>query len=366
MKKKASQTVAKSVAKTAAKKRTTPKRSVAGAPAVKPAVTMVPAAAPEGLVKARARKHRVTSAVSSKVSAPAKMPGASEPAERLSVRAMSKPETPSKQVSAPQRHLADRAEKTDGNEVARRHGEGTKMRSQISQEHDALAPYVRIAQKHPPLTREREFALSAAARGGDAKARQLLINHNLAFVLSMCRRYANKGCRLDDLVQEGMIGLLKAVEHFDPARGNRFSTYASWWIRAYVQKYLRDMRATVKPIVAQPGQERFALPRDFSLDAPIGDDDDTTHLDRLEDGGPSQEDRYLRDEHSEEVRDALERIRKRLGGLGWDIVRQRLEEETPRTLEEIGKDWGLSRERVRQVEKSTRSFLERYLESFAA
>jgi len=240
------------------------------------------------------------------------------------------------------------------------------MRSQLAMEYESLAPYLKIAQTHPPLTREQEYDLSTRARGGDKTARRLLVNHNVAFVLSMCRRYAGKGCRFDDLVQEGMIGLLKAVEHFDPAKGNRFSTYASWWIRAYAQKYLRDMRATVKPIVSQPGQERHLLPRDFSLDSPVGDDDETTHLERLEDDEPGVEDTYLRRESDDEVQRALQRVKKRLGGLGWDIVRQRLEEDDPRTLEEIGKDWGLSRERVRQVEKSTRTFLERYLDQFAA
>jgi RNA polymerase primary sigma factor len=240
------------------------------------------------------------------------------------------------------------------------------MRSQLAEEYESLAPYIKIAQRHPPLTREREFELAERSRSGDAKARRLLINHNVAFVLSMCRRSAGKGCRLDDLVQEGMIGLLKAVEHFDPAKGNRFSTYASWWIRAYVQKFLRDMRATVKPIVSQPGVERFALPRDFSLDTPLGDDDETTHMDRLEDNSAGPEDQYLRSEHSDEVKVALKKVKKRIGGLGWDIIEQRLEEDSPRTLEEIGKDWGLSRERVRQVEKSTRNFLQRYLGEYAA
>lgn len=240
------------------------------------------------------------------------------------------------------------------------------MRSQLAQEYESLAPYIKIARKHPPLTREREYELADQSRAGDKSARRLLINHNVAFVLSMCRRYAGKGCRLDDLVQEGMIGLLKAVEHFDPAKGNRFSTYASWWIRAYVQKFLRDMRATVKPVVTQPGVARFALPRDFSLDVPVGDDDETTYLDKLEDDSAGPEDGYLREEHSKEVKAALLRVKKRIGGLGWDIIEQRLEQDQPRTLESIGKDWGLSRERVRQVEKSTRTFLQRYLEPFAA
>lgn len=240
------------------------------------------------------------------------------------------------------------------------------MRSQLAQEYDSLAAYFKIAHDFPPLAREEEYALSRRARAGDKAASRLLVNHNVAFVLSMCRRYAGKGCRLDDLVQEGMIGLLKAVEHFDADKGNRFSTYASWWIRAYVQKYLRDMRATVKPTISQPGDERRALPRDFSLDTPLGDDEDTTYLDRLEDYRPNQEDVYARREKSEQVQDALQRVKKRIGGLGWDVVEQRLEEDQPRTLEEIGKDWNLSRERVRQVEKSTKHFLERYLDGFAA
>lgn len=295
-----------------------------------------------------------------KVAAPKKAI-ATKPAPALKANAQALAPPP---VSAP---LGAAPAKAPGNDVTRRHGRGSsRMRSTLSQEYESLAPYVKIAQRHPPLSREFEYDYSNRARAGDARARQLLINHNVAFVLSMCRRYQGKGCRMDDLVQEGMIGLLKAVEHFDASKGNRFSTYASWWIRAYVQKFLRDMRATVKPIIAPPGEERRALPRDFSLDAPIGDDDDTTWLDRLEDVDPSPDAQVARQEYSTEVRDALERVKKRIGGLGWDIVEQRLESDDPRTLEEIGKEWGLSRERVRQVEKSTKAFLERYLDKYAA
>lgn len=241
------------------------------------------------------------------------------------------------------------------------------MRSTISKEFETLAPYLEVARKHPPLTREEEYELAVRARQGDAAARQALINHNLSFVLSLCRRWAGRGCRMDDLVQEGNIGLLKALEHFEPERGNRFTTYAAWWIRAYVQKYVRDMRATVKPVVTGPGEAQFALPRDYSLDVPVGEEDEgTTYLDLLEDPAPGPEDEYESLEHSEQVNEALERVRKRIGGLGWDIIHQRLKQEDPATLEEIGRSWNLSRERVRQVEKTTRQFLARYLEGFAA
>src|SRR6266508_6840917 len=137
--------------------------------------------------------------------------------------------------------------------------------------------------------------------------------------------------------------------------GTRFSTYAVWWIRAYIGKYLKEARSTVRPqsgTVAQP---------DLSLDSAIDEEGDATHLDRIEDDGPGPEDNYLQTEGDREVRDALGKVRKRIGELGWDIVHNRLEQDQPRTLEEIGKRWGVSRERVRQVELKTKQFLHRYL-----
>jgi RNA polymerase primary sigma factor len=100
---------------------------------------------------------------------------------------------------------------------------------------------------------------------------------------------------------------------------------------------------------------------DLSLDSAIDEEGDATHLERIEDDGPGPEDTYLMDEGDREVRDALGKVRKRIGELGWDIVHNRLEQDQPRTLEEIGKRWGVSRERVRQVELKTKQFLHRYL-----
>ena len=129
-----------------------------------------------------------------------------------------------------------------------------------------------------------------------------------------------------------------------------------WWIRAYIGKYLKEARSTVRPqsgTVAQP---------DLSLDSAIDEDGDATHLERIEDDGPGPEDTYLQAEGDRDVRDALGKVRKRIGELGWDIVHNRLEQDQPRTLEEIGKRWGVSRERVRQVELKTKQFLHRYLQ----
>jgi RNA polymerase primary sigma factor len=94
----------------------------------------------------------------------------------------------------------------------------------------------------------------------------------------------------------------------------------------------------------------------------VDEENETTHLERIEDDSPGPEDNFLASEADVEVRDALGRIRKRVGELGWDIIHNRLQQDQPRTLEEIGKRWGVSRERVRQVELRTKQFLARYLE----
>jgi RNA polymerase primary sigma factor len=230
---------------------------------------------------------------------------------------------------------------------------GTTQRG--SREFDELAPYLRAVREFPPLSREEEHTTAVRARRGDVKAAQKLVRHNLAFVVAIARKQRRGTVRLDDLIQEGNVGLMRAVEKFDPGAGTRFSTYAVWWIRAYVGKYLKEARSTVRPqsgTVAQP---------DMSLDSAVDEDGETTHLERIEDDGPGPEDLYLQTEGDRDVREALGKVRKRIGELGWDIVHNRLEQDQPRTLEEIGKRWGVSRERVRQVELKTKQFLERYL-----
>jgi RNA polymerase primary sigma factor len=230
---------------------------------------------------------------------------------------------------------------------------GTTQRG--SREFDELAPYLKAVRDFPPLSREEEHRAAVRARRGEVTAKQKLVRHNLAFVVAIARKQRRGTVRLDDLIQEGNVGLMRAVEKFDPGAGTRFSTYAVWWIRAYVGKYLKEARSTVRPqsgTVAQP---------DMSLDSAVDEDGETTHLERIEDDGPGPEDLFLQTEGDSDVREALGKVRKRIGELGWDIVHNRLEQDQPRTLEEIGKRWGVSRERVRQVELKTKQFLERYL-----
>ncbi|HET8541242.1 MAG TPA: sigma-70 family RNA polymerase sigma factor [Anaeromyxobacter sp.] len=221
---------------------------------------------------------------------------------------------------------------------------------------EELAPYLKAVRHFPPLSRDEEHAFAVRARKGEMRAKQKLVCHNLAFVVAIARKQRRGTVRLDDLIQEGNVGLMRAVEKFDPHAGTRFATYAVWWIRAYIGKYLKEARSTVRPqsgTVAQP---------DLSLHSAIGEEGDDTHLDRIEYEGPGPEDDYLQAEGDRGVRDALGKVRKRIGELGWDIVHSRLRHDQPRTLEEIGKRWGVSRERIRQVELKTKQFLQRYLQ----
>jgi len=225
---------------------------------------------------------------------------------------------------------------------------------------DGISVYLKQLGGRRQLTRDEEYELSRKARQGDAATREELARHNLAFVVAVARKYAHRGgARLDDLVQEGNVGLMKAIEHFDSKKNVRFATYAVWWIRAYITRYLKDNRSQVRG-----GESERGVMADFPLDVPVEDDGDVTFLDRLEDQGPTPDEQALAAEQDEEVQAALQRVRRRIGDLGWDILQERLTQDKPTTLEEIGQRWGVSRERVRQVELKTKSFLARYLESF--
>ncbi len=231
----------------------------------------------------------------------------------------------------------------------------------IPSEFETVSKYLDGLKGYPPLTREEEHELALRVKKGEKRARELLVRHNLPFVVSVSRKFLGRGARLDDLIQEGNIGLLKAIEHFDPHKGTRFSTYAIWWIRAYIQKYLRDIRSSVRG----GDSEGRVYQRDLSLDVALDEEGDVSHLDLLESDLPSPELQALSKERDQDVNEALGRLRKRLGDLGWDIVNERLKQESPKTLEELGKRFGVSRERVRQVELRTRAFLARYLSNFA-
>lgn len=229
----------------------------------------------------------------------------------------------------------------------------------VRAEAEGLAPYLKGLAKTAQLTRDEEYTLSKSARKGNAAARERLAKANLPFVVAIARRFASRGARLDDLIQEGNVGLMKAIEHFDSKKNVRFATYAVWWIRAYITRYLKDNRSQVRGGMSERG-----VMADLSLDTPIDDESESTYLDTLEDQGQGQELSFLRSEQDAAVAEALTKVKKRIGDLGWDILQERLIQDKPRTLEELGARWGVSRERVRQVELKTKDFLARYLEAF--
>jgi RNA polymerase primary sigma factor len=220
---------------------------------------------------------------------------------------------------------------------------------------EELGHYLDTFRRFPPLSRAEEHGLAVRTRAGDLSARQRFAQHNLAFVVAIARKRRRGVVRLDDMIQEGNLGLLHAIDKFDPDAGTRFATYACWWIRAYIGKYLMKARSAVRPRSGTIAQS------DVSLDMPVGDESGATHLDRLEDDASGPEDTFLAKEDGVEVREALERLRPRVGALGWEIIHSRLQREQRRTLREIGEEWGLSRERVRQVEEQTKRILVGYL-----
>jgi RNA polymerase primary sigma factor len=223
-------------------------------------------------------------------------------------------------------------------------------------EQRAVARLLADARTGAPLTAAEEQDLARKVRSGDTGARDELVRRNLPLVVTFVRTQPRGSVRLDELVQEGNLGLLRAVEKFDPDAGTRFSTYAIWWIRAYVWKHLKQARSAVRP------RSGTVAPADASLDAALDEDGETTYLERLEDEGQKPDERVADAEGEAQVRGALERVRARIGELGWDIIHTRLEQDPPDTLEQIGRRWGVSRERVRQVELSTKRFLRGYLE----
>ena len=177
----------------------------------------------------------------------------------------------------------------------------------------------------------------------------------------MAKRFRCRDSAREDLVQEGQIGLLLAIDRYDPSRGTRFSTYAAFWMRAYMLRYLERHRSQV-----QGGEERRGVMCDLPLDTPIAFDSETLHLDRLVDDSSDPETNCARNEERRQLSETLERLRGRLGPVGWDILVSRWVQDSPETLESLGKRWGVSREWVRQLENRAKVLLTRHLEAQAA
>lgn len=223
-----------------------------------------------------------------------------------------------------------------------------------------MEAYVRSIRKIPLLSAQEEQRLAQAyRRSGDTAAAHRLVTANLRFVVAIARRYRVHGARMADLVQEGNIGLMEAVERFDPAKGVRFITYAAWWIRAYVRQFTVRSASVVRPGATAVERLRFRG-GDLSLEAPAADGGPSL-LDVAAGEGPSPHDELSQaQDHAalrRRVADALDCLddRERF------LVAARLMGDKPLSVREVGDHFGCSQERVHQIQRRLRKKLHAHL-----
>ncbi len=254
---------------------------------------------------------------------------------------------------------------------------------------DSLSVYLGQVERFPLLSREEEYSLAVRyAEHKDVEAARTLVVSNLRFVVKIAMEYRHYRDRLLDLIQEGNIGLMIAVKKFNPYKGYRLISYAVWWIRAYIQAYISRTVSLVRA-GASRARRRLTAPRpegpaadtepagsrvpplnaeearagltDFSLDAEVGDNTHTTHLELLTDRGPLQEDALADKEEKSEVQRTIRKALKTLDPREVYILTHHLLADRPVTLEEIGAKFRITRERVRQIEEKALAKLRRHL-----
>jgi RNA polymerase primary sigma factor len=246
--------------------------------------------------------------------------------------------------------------------------------------------YLREIKQIPLLTSLEENELAARIKKGDREARALMIEANLRLVVKIAHDYANLGLPLLDLVSEGNIGLMKAVERFDPAKGGKLSTYAAWWIKQSIKRALANQSKTIRLPVhlvdkiskmrlvslrmseelgREPADDELADEigissrivsqlktvsiRPASLDAPISDEDSTEFGETVGDEDAQTPFELLRDKN---LRDGMSDLLEVLNDRERKIIFQRfgLDGGKPMTLEEVGKKFKVTRERIRQLQ----------------
>ena len=264
---------------------------------------------------------------------------------------------------------------------------------------DATQMYLSEIGFSPLLSAEEERHFARLALKGDAAGRKRMIESNLRLVVKISRRYLNRGLSLLDLIEEGNLGLIRAVEKFDPERGFRFSTYATWWIRQTIERaimnqtrtirlpihvvkelnvYLRAARELTQKLDHEPTAEEIAElvdkpvedvkrmlglnERVTSVDVPLGPDSDRSLLDTIADQQVSDPAELLQDE---DMRESIASWLEELSDKQREVIARRfgLAGYEGATLEEVGREIGLTRERVRQIQvealRRLREILER-------
>ncbi len=273
---------------------------------------------------------------------------------------------------------------------------------------DPLTGYLREISRYPLLTAEEEQALARRFReDGDVQAAVELATGNLRLVVSIAMQYRSSYHNVLDLIQEGNVGLMKAIEKFDPHRGLRFSTYATWWIKAYMLKYLLDNWSLVRFGTSnerrkvffnlRKEQERLRLQgieprpallarqldvreqdvvevgqaldsRDLSFDAPLSDESGDTAASLLPAPQPLPDEVVAEEESRRMLREQFARFAKELPDRERAIFEERLAAEEPVTLQDLADRFGMTREGIRQVEKRVvaafREFVARELSDY--
>ena len=269
-------------------------------------------------------------------------------------------------------------------------------------QYDSLQRYLSEIRRYPLLTPTEEHDLAVRYKEyGEIEAAYRLVTGNLRLVVMIARQYQRALRNLLDLIQEGNIGLMEAVRNFDPYRGVRFPSYAVWWVRAYIIRYIMNNWRMVKIGTTQAQRKLFfnlqkererleaegfspepkliaqhlgvkeeevvemtqrLTSRDLSVDAPLDNGDESaTLLDFMADKRGTAEEEVAANEYRELMREKMAEFAKTLKGKEQVIFSKRLLAEEPLTLQDIGDQYGISRERVRQLESRIKKKLKEYL-----
>ena len=284
--------------------------------------------------------------------------------------------------------LDEEDEDEDEEEDEEEDSEETSSQVERKKSFDSMKAYLQEIGAVDRLSPEEEIEIGRRAAQGDPEAKEIMINANLRLVVAMARKFLNRGLSYQDLIQEGNIGLMRAVEKFDPDKGFRFSTYATWWIRQSLTRAIadqsRDIRIPVhtteqiykiKKIQRELFQEfnREPTPEEIaekipgmdaakvtdllsvsqdtiSLESPTGDEEDSTLGDFIKDDSIKGPEDVFK---SEALKDQIDKVLKELPEREEAIVRMRFGLDgtgTVKTLDEVGKIYGITKERVRQIE----------------
>jgi RNA polymerase sigma-32 factor len=285
-------------------------------------------------------------------------------------------------------------------------------RAPVSSSPNSLERYLSEINRFPLLAPDEEQRLAREyASGGDTRAAHKLVTANLRFVVKVAYEYRSYGFRMADLIQEGNIGLMKAVQKFDADKGIRLISYAVWWIRAYIQNYIlrswslvklgttqaqrklffslartrreldrtslehgadvvgRDANKVAKKLRVKPAEVREMElrmeGRDLSLDAPMGEDGGSSHVDFVASEDRGQDDELSTAQERTMVSGKIGAALSRLDRRERYIVEQRVMAERPMTLKELGEHFGFSRERARQLEIRAKEKLKQELHALA-